>query len=87
MSPIEAQVLGVGSAGLADSQPIESEEDGKSRMVTVVTLGREEERAELAPVEAPPFARMDLRAPHVLSGVGRNPTVNVSKAIETTDGR
>ena len=47
MSPVEAQILGVGGAGLAHPQSVEAEKGRQCGMVRVVALGREEESAEL----------------------------------------
>ena len=55
-------------------------------MVGVVALGREEERAELAPVEPTPFARVDLGPAGVLRWVRGDPAVDVGEAIEAADG-
>ena len=62
---IEAQVLDVGTAGLADPQAVQSEEDGERFMGVVEVLGGEEEPAELGAVETPPLGAVDNRAAHV----------------------
>ena len=56
-------------------------------MVAVIALGGEEERAEFGPVEPPPFVRVDLGSPDVLSRVGGDPSVDVGKPVEPADRR
>lgn len=87
MSPVEAEILGVGGAGLADPQPVEAQQRRQGGVVGVISLGGEKERAELSAVEAATFARVDLGAPGVLGRVGGDPTVDVGEAIEATDRR
>ena len=87
MAPVEAEVLGVGGTGLAHPQAVEAEQGGQGGVVGVVALGREEEPAELAPVEATPFARVDLGPAGVLRWVRWDPAVDVGEAIEPADGR
>ncbi len=87
MAPVEAEVLGVGGAGLAHPQPVEAQERRQGGMVRVVALGREEERAELPAVKTPAFARVDLGPTNVLRGVGADPPVDVGEAVEAADGR
>ena len=87
MAPVETQVLGVSSTGLAHPQPVETQQSGHGGVVGVVALGGEEEPAELAPIEATPFARVDLGPAGVLRRVRWDPTVDVGKTIEAADGR
>ena len=86
MAPVEAEVLGVGSTGLAHPQPVQAEQDGRGSMDGVVAFGREEEPAKLGPVEPTPFARVDLGPARVLRWVRGDPTVDVGEAIEAADG-
>ena len=54
-------------------------------MVSVIAIGGEEERAELASVESPHFAWVDLGTADVLRRVGGNPSVDVGKSVKTAD--
>ena len=85
MATVEAEVLGVGGAGLAYPQSVEAQQGGQSGMVGVVALGREEEPAELAPVEATSFARVDLGPAGVLRRVRWDPAVDMGEAVEAAD--
>ena len=87
MAPVEAEVLGVGGAGFTHPQSVQAQQGGQSGMVGVVALGREEERAELAAVEAAAFARIDLGPARILRGVRRDPTIDVGESVEPTDRR
>ena len=60
VAAVKAQVLGIGRTGLAHPQPIEAQQRCQGGVVGGVALGREEESAQLAPVEATPFARVTL---------------------------
>jgi hypothetical protein len=46
-------------------------------MALVEALGREEERAQLTPIQPSPFRWVDLRPFDVLGGIGTQPAVNV----------
>ena len=70
---LQAQVLDVGTTGLADPQAVQSEQDGEGSMGVVEVLRGEEEPAELGAVEAPPLGAVDGRPAHVLGGVGADP--------------
>jgi hypothetical protein len=47
VAPLECEVLDVRRAGLADAQPVETEEHGEGGVGVVEALGGEEEGAEL----------------------------------------
>jgi hypothetical protein len=55
MAPVKAEILGIGGTGLAHPKSVRAQQGGQGGMVGVVALGREEEPAELAPVEAGPL--------------------------------
>jgi hypothetical protein len=55
VTALEAQVLDVGGARLADPQAVEPEHHSERRVVTVVVLGGEQEHAKLGAVETPGF--------------------------------
>jgi hypothetical protein len=86
VSPVEAQVLGIGCAGLAHSQTIQAQQSGESGVVGVVTLSREEEPTELAPVETTSFARVDPGPAGILRRVRGDSAVDVGEAVEPADG-
>ena len=85
MTPVEAEVLCVGGAGLAHPQSVEAEQRGESGVVGVVALSREEESAELPSVEPPAFAWVDLGPAGVLCWVRGDPAVDVGEAVEAAD--
>jgi hypothetical protein len=60
MAPVGAEVLGTRPTGFAHSQTIQPKQCRQGRVAGVVALGREQEPAELAPVETTTFARIDL---------------------------
>jgi hypothetical protein len=53
MATLDAEVLGVGGTGLADTQPVQPDQHSKRGVVTVVRLGGEQEHAELGAIQAP----------------------------------
>ena len=63
MSSIKAEIFHVGRTGLAHPESVQAKEHRQGGMVTVVTLGGEEEGTQLSAVEASTFARVDLGAP------------------------
>jgi hypothetical protein len=85
MAPVEAKVLGIGGTGFAHPEPVQAQQGGQSSTVGVVAFSREEESAELAPVEATPFARIDLGPADILRRVRWDPAVDVGEAVEATD--
>jgi len=85
VASVEAEVLDIGGTGLADSESVEAQEGRQGGMVVVVALRREQEGAELAPVESAAFARVDLGASDVLGRVGADPPVDMGEAVEAAD--
>jgi len=83
---VEAQVLDVGTAGLAHPQSVEAEQDGERSMGVVEVLRGEEEPAELGAVEAPAFGTLDGRTADVLGRVGGDTPVDVGEAVEAAHG-
>ena len=57
MTPVEAEILGVGGTGLAHPLSVQAQQGGQGRMVGVVALGREEESAELVAQASQPTGR------------------------------
>jgi hypothetical protein len=53
MAALDAEVLDVGGAGLADTQPVQPEQHSKRSVVSVVVLGGEQEHTELGAIQAP----------------------------------
>ena len=86
VASLEAQVLDVGRARLADPQAVQSQEHGESCMGVVDPLGREQKRPQLSPVEAAGVVGVDLGPAHVLRRVGDDPAVDVGEAVEAADG-
>lgn len=66
VAPLEAEVLNVGRASLADSQPVQSEEHCKSGISMVDPLGREQEGAKLGAVETTGVVGADIGPTNVL---------------------
>ena len=52
VSAVKTKILDVGGTGLAHPQAVETQQHRQSGVVVVIALGGEEERAELAPVQA-----------------------------------
>jgi len=82
----EGQVRDVGSARLADPEPIEAEKHGQGGVAFVEVLRREQEGAQLPAIETSPLRGVNLRSSDVLGGVSAHPAVDVGKAVEATDG-
>jgi hypothetical protein len=87
VTPLDPEVLDVRRAGFADSQTIETEQDGEGCVLAVELLGGEEEHSELGAVEASGVGGMDLGSAHVLGWVRGDPAVDVSEAVEAADRR
>ena len=87
MTALEAQVLDIGRARLGDPEAVEAEKDRQGGMSVVVALGGKQERAQLAAVEAPGLARVDLGTTDVLGRVGRDHPVDVGESVEAKDRR
>ena len=66
---LQAQVLDVRTAGIADPQAVQPQQDSEGPMDMVEVLGGEEEAPELRAIEAPTFWAVDGRAAHVLGGL------------------
>lgn len=60
--------------------PVESEQDGESRVGVVEALGGEQKRAELGAIQATGLGLMDLGAVHVLRRVRRDAAVDVGES-------
>ena len=87
VAALEAEVLDVGRARLADSEAVEAEQHGEGGVGAVEAFGGEQERAELGAVHAAAVAGLDLRAADVLGGVRRDPAVDVREPVEPAHGR
>lgn len=84
MSSFNAEVLDIGGAGFAHTEPVEAEEHGQGGVVAVVLLGGEQEDAELGAVETASGRRMNLGSPDVLGRVRGDATVDVGEPVEPT---
>ncbi len=87
VSAIDGEVLDVGPAGFAHPEAVESEQHCESGMVPIESLCGVEKRPELSTVGPSSLGRVDLGSTDVLAWIGRNPSVDVGKAIEATDRR
>ena len=70
VTPLQAEVLDVGGARLADPQAVQPKEHGKSGMGVVDALGGEQKRPQLGAVEAAGVDWVDLGSADVLRRVG-----------------
>ena len=87
VTTLDGEVFDVGGAGFAHPQSVEAEQHGQGSVGGVHLLGREQERAQLAPIEAAGLGRMDLGTADVLRRVGPDASVDVGEAIEAADRR
>jgi hypothetical protein len=84
--PLEAEVLDVGRARLADAQTVQSQEDGQSGVGVVDPRGGKQEGPELGAIKAAGVIGVDLGAADVLRGVRGDPAIDVGEAVEAGDG-
>jgi hypothetical protein len=87
VASLEAEILDIGGAGLADPQTVEAKQYGKGGVVTVVLLGGEQEHAQLGAVETAGIRRMDLGTAHVLGRVRGDAAIDVSEPVEAAHRR
>src|SRR5713101_5785915 len=82
VTSLHTEVFDVDRACLARPQRVQPEEHRQGGMGVVEALGGEQERPELATVQASGLARMDLGAAHILGRVRGDPSVDVGEAVE-----
>jgi hypothetical protein len=87
VASLEAEILDIGGAGLADPQTVEAKQYGKGGVVTVVLLGGEQEHAQLGAVETAGIRRVDLGSAHVLGRVRGDAAIDVSEPVEAAHRR
>jgi hypothetical protein len=87
VATLDAKVLDVGGASLADTQPVEAEQHGERCVAAVVLVGGEEEDAELGAVQPASVGGVDLGSADVLGGVRADASVDVREPVGATDRR
>jgi hypothetical protein len=87
MAALDAEVLDIGGACLADTQPVQPEQHSKRGVVSVVVLSGEQEHAELGAIQSPSVRCVDLGSADVLGGVGADAPVDVREPVVPTDRR
>ena len=76
VTAVEAKIINVGVACLADPEPVQAEQDCQSSMLTVDTFGREQEPSKFGAVEPVALGGMNFGSADVLGWVGGDSSVD-----------
>jgi hypothetical protein len=87
MAALDAEVVDVGGAGLADAQPVQPEQLGERGVVPVVLLGIEAEHAKLGAIQPAGVRCVDVGSADVLGWVRADASVDVRESVEAIDRR
>src|SRR5438874_3942129 len=82
----EDSELPIAQPRLAYPKAVQTQQHSQRSMVAIKPLRGKEVSAQLAPIEAAPFRGLNLGTAYVLGGVGADPAVDVSEAVETARG-